>query len=96
MLMSDGQLLLHWRPLACDPPDLGHMAAAWRGWFLWASPNSHPTPTSWNWGAKPPSPDRPFSGDAATAIAAMVAAEAALLARLSGHERAALARSVVP
>ena len=94
--MTDAPLLLEWRPLACDPPDLGHMAAGWRGWFLWASPNAHPVAASWNWGAKPPGSDRPISGDAATAATAMVAAEAALLESLSGHERATFARSVVP
>lgn len=90
--MTNAPLLLQWQLLASDPPGLGHVAAGWRGWFLWASPNARSNPTSWNWGAKPPDGSAAVGGDAATGAAAMAAAEAALLAGLTGHERAELAR----
>ncbi|WP_188262718.1 hypothetical protein [Azospirillum tabaci] len=64
--MTDAPLLLHWLPLASDPPGLGHVVAGWRGWLLWASPNALPHPTSWNWDAKPPDDGAAVGGDAPT------------------------------
>lgn len=91
-VLTNAPLLPQWQPLASDPSGLGHVAVGWRGWFLWTSPNARPNPTPQNWGAKPPDDGAMVGGDAAMATAAMAAAEVALLAGLTGHERSELAR----